>query len=87
VLLVVPAIQLCSGLPTAATALLRHWQVPLLGLVQWGGSWQTEERRRDGLPWLGLLAEQASVAEGDGDEPAAGLATALVLRWRQLDLP
>ena len=90
VLLVVPAIQLKSGLPAAATALLRQWQVPLLGLLQWGGSWQARARRHDGLPWLGMLAEEASVEGSDGDElaadSAASLATVLALRWRQLDL-
>ena len=43
------------------TALLKNWQVPLVGLVQWGEPWASAERRRDGLPWLGALqAEQAS---------------------------
>ncbi|QVL52114.1 MAG: hypothetical protein KFB97_11620 [Cyanobium sp. M30B3] len=55
VLLLLAAEQLETGLPAALTALLRQWQVPCLGLVQWGGPWQPEQRRREGLPWLGAL--------------------------------
>lgn len=89
-LLVIPADQLASGLPAAATALLRHWQVPLVGLLQWGGAWQAEARRRDGLPWLGHLPEQepaAAAAEPWADNNGGGtdLTTALRLRWRQLE--
>ena len=54
-LLLLTADQLDGGLPAAATALLQHWHVPLLGLVQWGGPWQAPLRRHDRLPWLGEL--------------------------------
>ncbi|MEB3352506.1 MAG: hypothetical protein VKM01_09305 [Cyanobacteriota bacterium] len=86
-LLVIPSHQLHSGGPAAATALLRQWQVPLLGLMQWDGAWQPEERLRDGLPWLGLLApdDQRDTALGCDGERA--LAAALALRWSQLDQP
>ncbi|MCP9774224.1 hypothetical protein [Cyanobium sp. WAJ14-Wanaka] len=53
VLLVLSAAQCQSGLPAAMTALLMQWQVPLVGLVQWGEPWEPELRRADGLPWLG----------------------------------
>lgn len=88
-LLVIPAAQLSSGLPAAATALLRQCQVPLVGLLQWGGGWQSEARRRDGLPWLGLLAEEGGLDPGlDPDSDAeAFLRAALALRWQQLDRP
>lgn len=90
VLLVVPAGQLGSGLPAAATALLRLWRVPVVGLLQWGGVWQAEERRRDGLPWLGHLAEQErepSRLDADSEAPGTvGLAAALAQRWAGLDL-
>ena len=59
--LVFSAEQLQTGVPASMTALLKDWQVPLVGLVQWGEPWESAERRRDGLPWLGALqAEQAS---------------------------
>jgi hypothetical protein len=47
--------QIQTGAPAAMTALLERWQVPLVGLVQWGEPWAWAERRRDGLPWLGAL--------------------------------
>lgn len=47
--------ELDTGRPAAAVALLRQWRVPLLGLVQWGAPWCENERRDDGLPWLGWL--------------------------------
>lgn len=86
--LVIPTAQLSSGLPAAASALLRQWQVPLVGLLQWGGVWQAEARQRDGLPWLGLLAEnERSGSSGDPDQDDNNgqiLTAALALRWRQL---
>lgn len=86
--LVIPAAQLTSGLPAAATALLRQWRVPLVGLLQWGGAWQEDARLQDGLPWLGQLARDAT-AEAAGtapaeEEAATRLAAAVALRWRQL---
>lgn len=86
-LLVIPAAQLTSGVPAAATALLRYWQVPLLGLLQWGGAWQPEARLRDGLPWLGRLAQEERGDAALESESAQLLAAALALRWRQLDRP
>jgi len=78
-LLVVDQAQLGSGIPAAATALLERWSVPLVGLLQWGGSWDVSARRRDELPWLGLLGDpQGSDPEGD---PAAGLLLSWS-RWR-----
>ncbi|MEB3270779.1 MAG: hypothetical protein VKJ44_03890 [Synechococcus sp.] len=92
-LLVLSAAQLRTGLPAAGCALLRQGRVPLLGLLQWGDPWDQEARRRDGLPWLGLLRDPQA-----GDPPIApsrleeqlqaqlGLAGALARRWRQLRL-
>ncbi|MEN9878144.1 MAG: hypothetical protein RLZZ158_1183 [Cyanobacteriota bacterium] len=34
-------------------ALLAQRRVPLLGLLQVGGDWQPQQRRLEGLPWLG----------------------------------
>jgi len=89
-LLVLDHVQLATGLPAAGTALLQRWQVPLVGLIQWGGPWNPDARRRDGLPWLGCLAgnpaEQGETPEvgltESGDE-ALGLR--LRRRWAQLD--
>ncbi|MBD2423745.1 hypothetical protein [Cyanobium sp. FACHB-13342] len=81
VLLLLAGDQLHSGLPAAMVALLLQWQVPLAGLVQWGGSWDREARRADGLPWLGWLPPEG--AELDGAERGQ-LARALELRWRQI---
>jgi hypothetical protein len=78
-LLLLAASQLATGWPAAATALLRQAQVPLVGLIQWGGTWDAEGRRTDGLPWLGFLAE----ADDGGSE---ALAPVLLRRWRGLDL-
>jgi hypothetical protein len=95
-LLVITAAQLSSGLPQAATALLRQWRVPLVGLLQQGGRWDGAERRGDGLPWLGLLPPTTAggtVSEQGSTDPAMesllqeDLATALLLRWRRLDTP
>jgi hypothetical protein len=54
-LVLLGAEQLRTGWPAAATALLRHHRVPLVGLIQGGGPWVEELRRQDGLPWLGHL--------------------------------
>ena len=88
-LLLLDGAQLATGLPAAATALLERWRVPLVGLVQCGGAaaWREQERRSDGLPWLGWLAgagegaaDAAGEAEGDPSHP--GLVPALRLRWQ-----
>lgn len=82
-LVIIGAQQHGSGVAASTTALLRQWRVPLLGLVQWGGSWNGELRRRDGLPWLGRLEEGAP---GEGDS-ARTLAELVLRRWALLDLP
>lgn len=79
VLVLLAAEQLDTGLPAALTALLQQRQVPCLGLVQWGGSWRPEQRRLEGLPWLGWLSAPAS------DEQAAALASACAARWTVLE--
>ncbi len=78
-LLLVTADDATSGLAAAYTALLDRSAVPLLGLVQWGGSWDGPARACEGLPWLGVLQP--------GDHGAAGaevLLEALKLRWQRL---
>lgn len=65
-LLLFEAGQLATGWPAAATALLRAWRVPLVGLIQWGGCWDGLARRRDGLPWLGGLGGGMAFAQAGG---------------------
>jgi hypothetical protein len=81
-LLVFSAEQLQTGVPAAMTSLLKNWQVPLVGLVQWGEPWASAERCRDGLPWLGALqAEQTSPGQASLDQSVA-LRSALDLALR-----
>lgn len=87
VVLVIASHQLNSGVPAAATALLRQWQVPLLGLLQWGGVWQAGERQRDGLPWLGVLEPDGRSDAAPADDSGPALAAAIALRWSQLERP
>ena len=60
------------------TSLLKNWQVPLVGLVQWGEPWAAAERRRDGLPWLGALpAQQTSPEKASSDQASSDQASQL----------
>jgi hypothetical protein len=83
--LVLDADQLATGAPAAATALLRQWGVPLLGLIQWGGHWDGEARRCDGLPWLGALASAGMLLKGEAGEDEVALLARLGRCWRTLD--
>ncbi|WP_231594766.1 hypothetical protein [Synechococcus sp. CBW1107] len=76
--LLIDAQQADGGLPAASTALLQLGGVPLLGLIQWGGRFDREARRRDGLPWLGALVQ------GDGADADADLSLSLRRRWNQV---
>lgn len=92
VLLLSPAVATAAapaGAARAYRALLQLAAVPLLGLVQSGGQWAAEQRRCDGLPWLGWLA-----ADGvDGDlvaspalEAELALAATTAARWRAVSV-
>jgi hypothetical protein len=83
--LVLDADQLATGAPAAATALLRQWRVPLLGLIQWGGHWDGDARRCDGLPWLGVLASAGMPLEDEAGGDEVALLARLLLRWTMLD--
>ena len=77
VLLLVAGDQVETGLPAAMVALLRQWQVPLAGLVQWGGRWEPEQRRSERLPWLGGLGSKQACGEAadQGSGQALGKAS------------
>ncbi|MFZ9849938.1 MAG: hypothetical protein ACO3FA_00490 [Vulcanococcus sp.] len=79
--------QAPAGAPRAYHALLQCAGVPLLGLVQLGGAWAPELRRRDGLPWLGWLPATAAPGVDPaqaGDDAAVALRAACRLRWREI---
>lgn len=83
-LLIIAWQQLPSGAAASSVALLRQWRVPLLGVLQWGGSWSPDQRRRDGLPWLGRLEEASGP---DQEESTRGVTDLLRRRWLLLDHP
>ena len=97
-LLLIPAAAASTGPAAAYAALLQRQGVPLIGLIQWGGPWLAADRRRDGLPWLGWLADPQDPAASqdqalDQDqaqdlalEAAAHLIRALQLASHRLDL-
>ena len=76
--LLIEAHQADAGLPAACTALMQSCCVPLLGLIQWGGHFDQEARRRDGLPWLGVLAQ------GKATDDGVDLVLNLRRRWSQI---
>ncbi len=44
------------GMAAAYVALCKVLSVPLIGILQIGGTWRQHDRRLDGLPWCGCLA-------------------------------
>ncbi len=57
-----PSSEGLSGSALAYWALCRELSVPLVGLVQYGGEWDPEIRRLDGLPWCGWIPEDKSIS-------------------------
>ena len=43
------------GAVLAYTELCKKFSVPVIGLVQFGGRWNSLDRRLDGLPWSGWI--------------------------------
>jgi len=84
-LLLLEAAAVDGGRAAAYTALLLECRVPLVGLVQWGGLWNPQVRRREGLAWLGALGGPSPPAPGSIDEEQElALVHSLRLRWGQL---
>lgn len=73
-----------AGAARAYGALLQAAGVPLLGLVQLGGLWRPDQRRSDGLPWLGWLPPGSAWDGAEADAAGAVLREASLRRWRAL---
>jgi hypothetical protein len=82
VLLQIPAAWAGSGSARAYAALLEATGVPLVGLVQHGGPWDSDRRRVDGLPWLGWLPAEVPLAGSADEEAAEALRLHLLARWQ-----
>ncbi len=62
------------GSAAAYLALCEKLSVPVVGIIQVGGKWEPNLRRRDGLPWLGLIPER--VVNKDGSDKVTSLSEA-----------
>ena len=80
-LLLLPAELAEAGPARVFSAWLQQERVPLLGLVQLGGPWLPERRRRDGLAWLGWLPQGDAAPGSDADEALMALRLQLINRW------
>ena len=68
------------GIAPAYTALCKQLSVRLIGLVQLGGSWKPDERRRDGLPWCGWIPEISPISDIGDQEALVNLADVMSQR-------
>ncbi len=74
------------GFASAYKALCESLSVPLVGIVQIGGDWESLHRRLDGLPWCGWLSKdcQSDLVNSDTLIKYEALkAEEIVLRLRQ----
>ena len=78
VVLALPGSERIAADAALHEALLQRRQVPLLGLLQVGGSWDEPQRRRDALPWLGCWDSAESL-------DLAGFHGLLLQRFHSLD--
>ncbi len=46
------------GVASAYVALCKELSVPLIGIIQLGGSWDAGKRTLDGLPWCGWIPNE-----------------------------
>ncbi|WP_320664717.1 hypothetical protein [Prochlorococcus sp. MIT 1223] len=63
-----------SGQSAAYVALCKQLSVPLIGIIQLGGNWNSHSRSLDGLPWCGLLP-----VNKDKDQNLYSLETKLIV--------
>jgi hypothetical protein len=71
-----------AGPARAYAALLTADAVPLVGLLQLGEPWQPEQRRLDGLPWLGCLPVEEVPVSMDPAQALEALRLNLLARWQ-----
>ncbi len=77
-----PAAVAAAGPARAYVALLHSDGVPLVGVMQLGEPWQPEQRRVDGLPWLGCLPVEEACASTDPVQAREALRLNLLARWQ-----
>lgn len=77
-----PAALAAAGPARAYAALLNADAVPLVGLLQLGEPWQPEQRRLDGLPWLGCLPVEEAPVSMDPAQAREALRLNLLARWQ-----
>ncbi len=69
ILMVVPSADgYIPGVASAYVSLCADLSVPLVGIVQLGGEWNSRYRSLDGLPWCGCLPSNIS-ADNPSQEP------------------
>ena len=68
------------GTAPAYAALCHQLNVQLIGLIQLGGFWRPDERRRDGLPWCGWIPEISPTSNIDDQEALTNLAAVVLQR-------
>ena len=54
-----------SGCAAAYTALCQQLHAPLEGVIQIQGTWDSRQRRRDGLPWCGWIPDTNAGETGE----------------------
>ena len=82
VAILVPAREdgVIPGTAPSYTALCKELRVRLIGLVQLGGPWKPDERRRDGLPWCGWIPEVSPISDIGNQEALINLADVMSQR-------
>ena len=91
ILLAFPTNAGVPGVAPAYTALCHALCVPLLGIIQVGGDWDSLHRKSDGLPWCGWLPIGSELQKVEDKsfiqyEELKAEETTLILRKRLMDL-
>jgi len=81
------------GAAAAYVALAKSFSVPLIGIVQLEGVWDSEERILDGLPWCGRLSRENDLTwiNGNNSKPRINMdnfyvSENLKTRMRHIDI-